>query len=222
MQSVLVDRPKALAPVCGRPFLTYLLDQWERAGGRQVLLCSGFMADSIHMELGESYHNLHLTYSKEDEPLGTGGALRLAMGCKVSDPMLVMNGDSYIQADFNKFYQWFIDGGKEAGIILTQVPDAGRFGRVRCSDDGLILQFEEKKAATESGWINAGVYLLTHRIVNTIPLGKSYSLERELFPQLAGCNLFGYHCHGEFIDIGTPESWQMAEQVFSKINSGHN
>lgn len=217
LRAVLADRPKVLAPVCGRPFLSYLLDQWERAGGRRVVLCTGFKADQVYTEFGESYHNLSLTYSEEEEPLGTGGALRLAMGCGVSDPVLVMNGDSFIHADFNKFYQWLTAGGREAGIILAQVQDAGRYGKVLLGENGLIQDFEEKKPGSGAGWISAGVYLLTHQVVCSIPLGRPYSLEQELFPGLSGRTLFGYQSGGAFIDIGTPESWQRAEHFFSRL-----
>ncbi|MEW6658106.1 MAG: nucleotidyltransferase family protein [Thermodesulfobacteriota bacterium] len=217
LQAVLADRPKVLAPVCGRPFLAYLLHQWEGAGGRRVLLSTGYMAEKIRAVFGESYGNLQLTYSTEDEPLGTGGALRLTLEREVSDPFLVMNGDSLIQADFNDFYQWFTSAKREAGMILTQVPDAGRFGKVVVGENGLILHFEEKNPGAGAGWINAGVYLLTHRLVRAIPPARFFSLERELFPQLAGHSLYGYQCPGEFIDIGTPETWQSADQFFAKI-----
>lgn len=214
LQSVLADRPKVLAPICGRPFLTYLLDQWEGAGGRRVLLSTGFMAEKIQATMGKSYRTLHLSYSQEDEPMGTGGAVRLALESEVSDPILVMNGDSFIQADLREFYHWFTSAHKEAGMILTQVPDAGRFGQVLCEENGLIRHFEEKKIGAGAGWINAGVYLLTHRVARTIPPSRPYSLEQELFPGLAGRSLFGYPIHGPFIDIGTPESWRRAEQFF--------
>jgi D-glycero-alpha-D-manno-heptose 1-phosphate guanylyltransferase len=172
------------------------------------------MAEKIRAALGERYRNLHLSYSKEDEPLGTGGAVRLALNHEVSDPMLVMNGDSFIQADFREFYQWFTCVDREAGMILTQVPDTGRFGKVLCEENGLIRHFEEKKSGAGAGWINAGVYLLTHRVVRTIVPGRPFSLEQELFPGLAGRSLFGFPIHGTFIDIGTPASWRRAEQFF--------
>ncbi len=189
LQAVLADRPKVLAPVCGRPFLTYLLDQWESAGGRRVLLSTGFMAEKIQAAFGERYRTLQLTYSKEDEILGTGGAVRLALDCELSDPMLVMNGDSFIQADFRDFYQWFTSASREAGMILTQMPDAGRYGKVLLGENGLIRHFEEKKPGAGAGWINAGVYLLTQRVVRTNPPVKYYSMEQELYPQLADRNL---------------------------------
>jgi D-glycero-alpha-D-manno-heptose 1-phosphate guanylyltransferase len=215
LQTVLPDRPKVLAPVHGRPFLTYMLDLWEQAGGRQVVLCTGFGASQVREALGERYNSLSLTYSEETQPLGTGGALRLAMECGVSDPLLVLNGDSFIRADLKDFYRWFaaVDGGM--GMILTNVADPGRFGKVQFREDGLICQFIEKGSTSEPGWINTGVYLLTHQVLSTIPPGRYYSLEEELFPQLVGRNLYGYPCREEFIDIGTPESWERAEHFFS-------
>jgi len=222
LRSAVADRPKVLAPVGGRPFLTYLLDLWERAGGRRVVLCTGFMADQVREALGESYRTLSLCYSVEHEPLGTAGALRLALNCRVSDPMLVFNGDSFIKADLLDFYQWFTAAEREAGLILTRVPDAGRFGKVQWEEDGLIRHFEEKHPEAGVGWINAGVYLLTHRALRDIPPGRFYSLERQLFPRLANHSLFGYPCPGAFIDIGTPDSWRMAQQFFGEITAGND
>jgi D-glycero-alpha-D-manno-heptose 1-phosphate guanylyltransferase len=214
LQKVLPDRPKVLAPVHGRPFLTYILDLLEQAGGRQVVLCTGFGARQVREALGDSYNSLSLAYSEEPQPLGTGGALRLALECGVSDPVLALNGDSFIRADLKDFYRWFATVGAGAGMILTRVKAPGRFGKVQFREDGLICHFDEKNSTPGPGWINTGVYLLTRQVLCTISPGRPYSLEQELFPQLAGRNLYGYPCRGEFIDIGTPESWQRAKQFF--------
>lgn len=214
LRPVVMDRPKVLAEVGGRPFLAYLLDQLDQAGMREAVLCTGYMAEAIGRTLGDRYKSLTLTYSQETQPLGTGGALRQALPHCFSDPILVLNGDSFIDADLGGYVEWFQGNGLEAAMFLTMVPDASRFGRVVVRPDGLIVRFEEKAGHHDAGLINAGVYLLKKQVILTIPEGKNFSLERQLFPQLMGKSLYGYLTRGRFIDIGTPESYLAAEEFF--------
>ena len=226
LRPVFSDRPKVLAEILGRPFLTYLLDQLSCAGAREVILCTGYMADRVQEVCGDTYKSLHLLYSQEDEPLDTGGALRLALPFLKSDPVLVMNGDSYIHADLNSYVEWFFQIDRRASLLLTRVSDTGRYGRVKVKKDESILAFEEKGMTRGAGWINAGVYLVKKLLLTSIPPGKAFSLEREFFPSLVGKWLFGYQCKGRFIDIGTPESYATAEKFFSfgenKFQKGEN
>ncbi|MDP3027973.1 MAG: nucleotidyltransferase family protein [Deltaproteobacteria bacterium] len=215
LRSVFSDRPKVLAEILGRPFLTYLLEQLLRAGAREVILCTGYMADRLQEVYGDTYKSLRLLYSQEDGPLDTGGALRLALPLLKSDPVLVMNGDSYIHVDLNSYVEWFLRMDRMASLLLTRVSDTGRYGIVKVEKDESILAFEEKGIARGSGWINAGVYLVKKSLLGSIPQGKAFSLEREFFPSLVGKGLFGYQCKGKFIDIGTPESYRTAENFFS-------
>lgn len=218
LRSVLPTRPKVLAPVRGRPFLTYLLDQLAAAGVREVVFCIGYMADRVEETLGDSYQAIHLTYSREDEPLGTGGALRQALPFFPDDPVLVMNGDSFMDADLAGYLRWFLQREREASLLLARVSDTSRFGRVTTDEEEQIWGFEEKGAPHGPGWINAGIYLLRKKIIHLIPVGRTFSLERELFPCLLEGRLYGYRSQGKFIDIGTPESYSQAERFFAGEN----
>ena len=95
LRSVIDDRPKVLAEVCGRPFLEYLLDQRVKWRIRDVVLCTGYLAEQIEAYFGMTYRSLRLRYSREIIPLGTAGALRLALPLVRSDTVLVLNGDSF-------------------------------------------------------------------------------------------------------------------------------
>ncbi|MBT6229204.1 MAG: NTP transferase domain-containing protein, partial [Candidatus Scalindua sp.] len=130
LRGVVSDRPKVLAEVNGRPFLTYLLDQLAEAGINSVILCTGYMADSISKEIGNLYNGVKITYSRENKPLGTGGALRLAVSNLNLKYVLVMNGDSYIGIDFKDFIEWHVKRGCSASIVLVTADDAGRYGSV--------------------------------------------------------------------------------------------
>ena len=215
LRSVLSDRPKVLAEVLGRPFLTYLLDQLSSAGARKVILCTGYMGNMVQEVYGDTYKSLHLLYSQEDKPLDTGGALRLALPLIESDYVLVMNGDSYIHADLSSYVDWFFKKDQQASILLSRVLDTARYGMVILGKNEDIISFKEKGTIKGSGWINAGIYLMKASLLKSIPMGKAFSLEREFFPSLVGNGLLGYQCKGRFIDIGTPESYIRAEKFFS-------
>jgi D-glycero-alpha-D-manno-heptose 1-phosphate guanylyltransferase len=214
LRPVVMDRPKVLAEVGGRPFLAYILDQLDHAGMREVVLCTGFLAEAIWKTFGDRYKSLTLRYSQETHPLGTGGALRQAMPHCLSDPILVLNGDSFVDSDLEAYLEWFYENGLAAAMLLTMVPNASRFGRVVVRQDGLIMSFEEKSGSPDAGLINAGVYILKKSMILSIPEGKSFSLERQLFPHLMGKSLYGYVTMGNFIDIGTPESYLAAQEFF--------
>jgi len=217
IRSLVSDRPKVLAEIVGRPFLTFLLDQLASVGARKAVLCTGYMAEMIQVKLGDGYKSLRLTYSKEQEPLGTGGALRLALPRLQSDPVMVMNGDSYANVDLHAFLEWFLKKDSTVGILLTKVKDTSRYGKVVAAEDGRIESFEEKGGNHEPGWINAGIYLMKKKLVAAIPAEKPYSLEREFFPGLIGKGLYGFRSETEFIDIGTPESFSRAEAFMSRV-----
>jgi len=216
LRSVVSDRPKVLAAIHGRPFLTYLLDVLEDAGLRQVVLCTGYMAESVEAALGATYGAMRLVYSRETTPLGTGGAIRSALDMVEAASVLIMNGDSFCEADLPAMADIHRQRQANATIVLTEVPDTGRFGRVRIDDTGRLLEFEEKGLHAGPGWINAGIYLVQRQLLESIPAGRAVSLERDAFPRWIGQGIFGYPVQGRFLDIGTPESFAAAEAFFAQ------
>ncbi len=213
LRSVLPNTPKVLAEIRGKPFLTNLLDQLNSGGFKKVVLCTGFLGDQIASKFGDSYGNLQLLYSQETEQLGTAGALRLALPELDSEYILAMNGDSYINVDLEAFWMWFNLCEKSAAIMITAVPDTGRYGRIEVDAKGAIRGFVEKGKTMGAGWINAGVYLLEKKFILSIPADRAVSLENEMFPAWLQRGIYGYMTGAEFIDIGTPESYEVAEQI---------
>lgn len=214
LQSVVSDRPKVLAEVSGKPFLAYLLNQISSVGIRKVVFCTGYMAEKIEGCFGDTYGQLNILYSKEEEPLGTGGALKLALPYLSSDVVLVMNGDSYTEADLCSYVNWFFQKDCEAALLLTRVPDTNRYGSITINGQENITAFNEKGASSDAVWINAGVYLMRKSLIVSIPTEQPYSLEYELFPSLVEKKLYGFCSEGRFIDIGTPESYALTEEFF--------
>ncbi len=196
---------------------------WRRRESREVVFCIGYMADTVEETLGDRYQAIRLIYSREDEPLGTGGALRQALPLFPSDPVLVMNGDSFMDVDLAGYLRWFLERKREVSLVLARVPDTGRFraghDRRKRNEFGAS---KRKGRIRDPGWINAGIYLLQKENPSiSSPGGKAFSLERELFPCLLGGRLYGYRSEGRFIDIGTPESYATAEGFFAGEKYGN-
>lgn len=216
VHSVVNDRPKVLAEVGGRPFLTYLLDQVASYGIGHVVLCTGYLSEQVGAAFGDTYGSISLDYSQELSPLGTAGALRLALPLFKSDSVLVMNGDSFCETDLSAFWTWHCARGADTTLLLTRMPNTRRYGRVHVDDNGRVLGFDEKSDKCRPGWINAGIYLIKQDFLRTIPTGRSVSIEKEMFPAWTGRGFYGYQGEGRFLDIGTPEAYAAAEQFFSR------
>ena len=208
-------RPKVLANIGKKPFLTYLFDQLLAAGARDVVVCTGYLGDQIRMIFGESYNTLRLNYSKESTPLGTAGALRLALPLFNSNPVLVMNGDSYCDANIREFCFWHGRRQANATLLLTKIFDTERFGQVKVDVDGKVTDFKEKSRGQGPGWINAGIYLLNRDLLEEIPVNRAVSLETEIFPSWIGRGLYGFQSEARFMDIGTPEAYSSAQSFFT-------
>ena len=213
LNSVVADRPKVLADVNGRPFLSYLLDQLVDLNVESTIICSGYKGEMIVQAFKYNYKDKKLIYSKEPEPLGTAGALKLSLDYCSAEYLMVLNGDSFCDVDLPVFMNWHFLKSADCTILLTHVANSERFGFVKIDEDGRIEAFEEKGVA-RSGWINAGLYIMRREIIAAIPSNMMVSLEREIFPQLIGEKFYGYKSHCSFIDIGTPESYENAKEFF--------
>ena len=214
LKSIISDRPKVLVDVLGQPFISYILTQLNNLGTEYVVLSTGYLGDMIREEYGDKYKNLRIIYSEEHKPLGTGGAIRLALPLIKTPLVMVMNGDSYINISLNDYINWFTENNLHASICLTKKNDTKRFGRVKLKKNGIIDKFIEKKDFSGPGLINAGIYIFEKKLLNNIPTNKFYSLEREFFPRMLKSNIHGYLCNNAFIDIGTTESYDKANKFF--------
>src|SRR5262245_9203051 len=119
LRTVVPDRPKVLAEAAGRPFLAWWLDALEAQGFRDIVLCTGFRAEQISQTFGSTHGRLHLRYSVEAQPLGTGGALRQALPLFASDPILVLNGDSFCEVNLRRFVHYHFRSGARTTLVLA-------------------------------------------------------------------------------------------------------
>jgi NDP-sugar pyrophosphorylase family protein len=217
LRDVVTDRPKALVDVCGRPFIEWqLLSLAQRDQVRHVILATGHLADAIEHHFGENaWCGLSLSYSREAEPLGTAGALRLAALRSSSPRLLVLNGDTYCRYDSGRLLETHLRNSADATLWLSRVPDSGRFGSVAMSSSGSIVSFGEKANSEARPFASAGVYIIENQVTAGVPPGRVVSLEREVFPSLVGRGLYGIEGKGTFLDIGTPESLETANEVLA-------
>ncbi|MDO9081919.1 MAG: HAD-IIIA family hydrolase, partial [Humidesulfovibrio sp.] len=207
LRQVVDDRPKALAEILGRPYIFHLLDTLARAGLTRVVLCTGHRAEQLEQAVGLAYRGMDIAYSREREPLGTGGALRQGLARHPADLALVINGDSLTDADLGGFLAWFQQHDLQAALLLVPMPDTARYGRVGTDERGRVTAFEEKGPGGP-GLISAGVYLLRSGAVSAIAPGQPASIEQDVFPGLAASGrLGGFETRARFLDIGTPESY---------------
>ncbi|MFO0879529.1 MAG: sugar phosphate nucleotidyltransferase [Gemmataceae bacterium] len=215
LRSACPDHPKVLAPVAGRPFLAYLLDQVALAGATDVLLLTGHQGDLVQRLFGASYQGLQLTYSREPAPRGTAGALAQARPLLRASTLLLLNGDSYFDIDLDVLHRFHTCHQSQVSLALKHVDDTQRYGAVRLTRRQQVIDFLEKDAAGGPGWINGGVYLLEPALIAAIPQHRPVSLEREILPAwVARGQVFGLPASGPFLDIGTPESYARAETFF--------
>ena len=216
LRGTIGDRPKVLAPVADRTFLDYLLDQLTAAGAQRIVFLLGFRADAVQTHLAEHPRpGLETVCLVETQPLGTGGALRAAIPALRSDPVLVMNGDSFLEVDYGAFLRAFRRSGATAALASVGVPDVGRYGALALDRRHHIHRFIEKQAAGGPGAINGGLYLLSQEFLAHMAQGVGTSFERDVLERQPAGTLFAYRVHGRFLDIGTPESLAQAPAIMT-------
>lgn len=217
LAGVLRGAPKVLAPVGGAPYIAFLLDWLKRSGLRRIVFCLGHRAGAVEDWLARDKRpGMTITSVREPAPAGTAGALRHARASLNSDPVLVMNGDSFVAGDFADFLADYRASKAAASILCARVPDAARYGGVDVNADGWIERFSEKDPLrARPGLINAGVYLFSQSFLASFLAGGAASLERDVFARAPSGTLRGYPTAGTFHDIGTPESLAAAVSVLA-------
>ncbi len=219
--AVASDKPKVLLPIGGEPFLGILLRHLQSEGVHRAVLSIGHLGAQVEAFVHSPDCNtgdLEVRCVQETSPLGTGGAVRLAadtLGLRAS--LLVINGDTFFSGSLRSL-QHFHEAQPDAKGTLALVPPMGgvRYGRVLVDAlTGEVKQFAEKApAAASEAWISAGVYLLGSKLVAGIAVGRSVSLENEVFPRWVARGLYGCRMpDATILDFGTPRSYAHAQSV---------
>jgi len=213
LRGVVDDLPKPMAPVHGRPFLAFVLDQLCDSGFRTVTLATGYRHEAIRAHFGADYRDIALRYSVESEPLGTGGAIRLACDGVSAADVFVLNGDTYLDLDFRAMLAVHAGTEAEITIAVCHVPDVARYGALELTD-GTVGAFLEK-GRSGPGWINAGTYIMGPKLRARLRPRGAFSFERDLLvPGVSSIRPLAFRSSGRFIDIGTPEDYASVQRFF--------
>lgn len=221
LRDVVSGIPKSMAPVNNKPFLAYLLDYLHKNGVRRVVLSVGYMHEKILNYFHSNYKNIEIVYSVESEPLGTGGAVSLAMKSVCSDEVFILNGDTLFNVDLKGFYDFYIKKHADVLLALRHVEDASRYGSVFCDDTGRITEFREKEIIPVPGLINGGIYLMKKNYLDLFHLSGKFSLEQDCFAKCCKESyIHGYVTENYFLDIGIPGDYNKAQNEFKRFENG--
>ena len=210
LQTVISDIPKPMAPVAGKPFLEYVLHYLAKEHMSHVILAVGYKKEIIENYLGKEFAGLKISYSPEDEPLGTGGAIMQACNYLSGDEAFVINGDTFFDVRLGALHHFHSEKDAQLSVALKRMEKFNRYGTVEINKEGKIIGFREKQFL-EEGFINGGVYCLDTQIFD-IDLPRKFSFETDILEKkYKSGNIYGKEYKGYFIDIGIPEDYERAQ-----------
>ncbi|MET9418143.1 NDP-sugar synthase [Streptomyces klenkii] len=216
LRPLTMNTPKPMVPAAGVPFLTHQLARARAAGVEHIVLATSYLAEVFEPYFGDgSALGLHLEYVTEEEPLGTGGAIRNVASRLHSgpdDPVLIFNGDILTGLDIEALVHTHRTANADVSLHLTRVEDPRAFGLVPTDATGRVTAFLEKPQTPEeivTDQINAGAYVFNRSVIDSIPADRPVSVERETFPGLlaAGAHLQGMVDSTYWLDLGTPQAF---------------
>ncbi|MFN8397960.1 MAG: nucleotidyltransferase family protein [Bacteroidia bacterium] len=211
LRSVVTDLPKPMAPVAGKPFLEHLFPSLKAAGIEHAVLSVGYKWEVIEAHFGREFMGISLDYAVEEQPLGTGGGIKLAFEKTTEQHVMVLNGDTLFRIDLAEHWRRHVTGGGLVSLALKPMRDFDRYGTVELGADERILAFKEKQPLKE-GLINAGIYAMDRGIWGKLDLPERFSFEQDVLERQVGrLNFKGFVQDGYFIDIGIPEDYAKAD-----------
>ena len=221
MRPLTLTTPKPILPIWNKPFLLYQLEHLQQHGVTEVILCMQYLSEEIERVVSESGLDINVHFIKEDEPLGTGGAIKNVEQFFDSDPVLVGNGDILTDLNISEMVKHHLQHTADVSIATREVEDPCAFGLVISNEENQISEFFEKpetiaiaKAKTEKFFINSGTYIINPGVFDNVPAGKKVSIERETFPGLLseGKVLVSYPSDAYWLDLGTPIKYLQAHK----------
>ncbi|EPW9115616.1 D-glycero-D-manno-heptose 1-phosphate guanosyltransferase [Campylobacter coli] len=208
LKSVVQDIPKPMAPINGKPFLTFVLEYLKKQGITEVILSASYKYELIQEYFKDEFHGMKIRYNIEKELLGTGGAIKDALKF-IQNQAYVLNGDTIFDIDLKKLV---LNDGKIC-IALKQMQNFDRYGTVNVDKQGIVTSFEEK-VFKKQGLINGGIYLLKKDVFDEFDLEKKFSFEDFLQTKHKILKIQTQNFDDYFIDIGIPEDYMRFNNDF--------
>ena len=219
LRAMISDKPKPMVQICGKPFLEWQIELLKRFNLRDIILSVGYMGNEIKNYFGNGKKfDVGIEYAEEEEPLGTGGALKNAKSYVFREnKFIVMNGDTYLNTDFIDFIKFHEEKNGLATIALAKVNDPHRYGSVKIDRNCKVAEFIEKSDKS-FGRVNAGVYIFDSSIYRYMPDKDKFSLEYDFFSMLLETKrIFGYKTNCYFRDLGTPEDYKKMQKELEEL-----
>jgi D-glycero-alpha-D-manno-heptose 1-phosphate guanylyltransferase len=213
LKSVVADMPKPMAPVGNKPFLHYLFQYLQNFSVSKVILSVGYKSEAIESYFGNSFLGIPITYSVENEPLGTGGAIRKALDYAESSSVFILNGDTFFDVDLAAMEKQHHSSKYDLTIATKEMENFDRYGTV-ITNDKRVVQFAEKQH-TKKGFINGGIYLMESAPFSKKEWPLKFSFENDyLLAQVHEGKFASFVSDKYFIDIGIPEDYERANVEF--------
>lgn len=209
LQSVIKDIPKPMAPVGEKPFLEYLLSYLKSYGINHTILSVGYHWEFIKEYFGDTYETMKLSYAVENEPMGTGGGIRLALEKMTGEHVFILNGDTFFQVNLNDLSEFYFAHEADLCMTVKRKQDFSRYGTVEL-DVCKVIGFKEKMAV-KTGMINGGVYITKRTVFHNLNLPKKFSFESDFLERhLETLKICAMRSSEYFIDIGVPQDYEKA------------
>ena len=217
LRSEVSDVPKPMAPIAGRPFLEYLLSSLARQHVKKITLSVGYLHEKITTYFGSSWNGLALNYAIEETPLGTGGAIMLALKKVQSEAVYVLNGDTVMHEKLSRLSDQMDTHNTGMSMFVRRIENSGRYGICEVTDHKLT----GFSAGTPGrpGLINAGAYLIRPELLSSQKIDPPFSFETEVLPHLVQANeVSTVTTSAPFIDIGVPDSFKLAQAFIPSLD----
>ena len=210
LREAVKDVPKCMAQVNKKPFLWYWLKYLSNYDITKIILSLGYKAQIIidWIEKVKTEFPFEIIWVKEDEPLGTGGAIRFALEKTTQNDVMIINGDSVFKVPVDDLFKQYKEKNPPLALALKPMQDFERYGNVTIDENNIITSFEEKKFC-KKGLINAGVYILNKQKTDLSSYSEKFSFEKEVLEKRK--DICGFVYEGYFIDIGIPEDYYKAQ-----------
>lgn len=212
LQSLISDVPKPMAQIGNQPFLYYILKWLEKNAIKRVILSVGYKWEVIYKTFKNNFNSIELVYSIEEFPLGTGGAIALAMNKLKSNEFFIINGDTFFDTNLRELASFQMRNKVDFSIMLKPMQNFNRYGTVELGKNNQIISFHEKEPK-EQGLINGGIYFAKTSIQSCFPNLEKFSFEKDFMEAMVNrLPLGGLIVDQYFIDIGIPEDYLKAQQ----------
>jgi len=217
LRSVVSDVPKCMAPVNGVPFIHFIVTYLKKEGVERIIFSLGYKSEMVIDYVNNTFPELDTEFVIENNPLGTGGAIKLACSKTKSTDVVILNGDTLFNINLKDLADFHKNKKADFTVALKEMHNFSRYGSVETDKDFAIKAFHEKTYC-EKGFINGGIYALQVNAFMNEPLPDVFSFEKDFLEKYVGRKKFyGLECDYYFIDIGIPEDYDRFIRDFNLI-----